>query len=48
MTGWSLFISKQTIQYHVIQVYAITTNAKEVEVEWFYENLQDLQELIYI
>ena len=24
----------------VIQVYATTTNAKEVEVEWFYENLQ--------
>ena len=26
----------------VIQVYAPTTNAKEAEVEWFYENLQDL------
>ena len=30
----------------VIQVYAPTTNAKEVEVEWFYEDLQDLLELI--
>ena len=29
----------------VIQVYAPTTNAKEAEVEWFYENLQDLLEL---
>ena len=29
----------------VIQVYAPTTNAKEAEVEWFYEDLQDLQEL---
>ena len=29
----------------VIQVYAPTTNAKETEVEWFYENLQDLLEL---
>ena len=30
----------------VIQIYAPTTNAKEVEVEWFYEDLQDLLELI--
>ena len=29
----------------VIQVYAPTTNAKEVEVEWFHEDLQDLLEL---
>ena len=29
----------------VIQVYALTTNAKEAEVEWFYEDLQDLLEL---
>ena len=29
----------------VIQVYASTTNAEEVEVEWFYEDLQDLLEL---
>ena len=29
----------------VIQVYASTTNAEEAEVEWFYENLQDLLEL---
>ena len=29
----------------VIQVYARTTNAKEDEVEQFYENLQDLLEL---
>ena len=26
----------------VIQVYAPTTNAKEAEVEWFYEDVQDL------
>ena len=30
----------------VIQVYAPTSNAKEVEVEQFYEDLQDLLELI--
>ena len=29
----------------VIQVYALTTNAEEAEVEWFYEGLQDLLEL---
>ena len=29
----------------VIQVYASTSNAKEVEVEWFYEDLQDLLEI---
>ena len=29
----------------VIQVYPLTSNAEEVEVEWFYENLQDLLEL---
>ena len=26
----------------VIQVYALTSNAEEAEVEWFYEDLQDL------
>ena len=29
----------------VIQAYAPTLNAKEAEVEWFYEDLQDLLEL---
>ena len=29
----------------VIQVYAPMSNAKEAEVEWFYEHLQDLLEL---
>ena len=29
----------------VIQVYAPTSNAEEAEVEWLYENLQDLLEL---
>ena len=29
----------------VIQVYALTSNAKEAEVEWFYEDLQDHLEL---
>ena len=29
----------------IIQVYALTSNAEEAEVEWFYEDLQDLLEL---
>ena len=29
----------------VIQVYVPTTNAKEAEVEWFYNDIQDLLEL---
>ena len=29
----------------VIQVYATTSNTEEAEVEWFYEDLQDLLEL---
>ena len=29
----------------IIQVYALTSNTEEAEVEWFYEDLQDLLEL---
>ena len=29
----------------VIQVYALTSNAEEAIVEWFYEDLQDILEL---
>ena len=29
----------------VIKVYALTSNTEEAEVEWFYEDLQDLLEL---
>ena len=45
MTEWSLFISKANHSITVIQVYAPTSNAEEAEVEWFYEDLQDLLEL---
>ena len=34
---------RQTIQYHVTQVYAPTSNAEEAE--WLYKDLQDLLEL---
>ena len=37
---------RQTIQYHSFQAYVLTSNAEEAEVEWFYEDLQDLQELM--
>ena len=33
------------MQYHSNQVYALTSNAEEAEVERFYEDLQDLLEL---
>jgi len=47
MMEWSLFISKanKPLSITVIQVYAPTINAEEAEVEWFYEDLQDLLEL---
>ena len=31
----------------VIQIYALTRNAEEPKVEWFYEDLQDLLELTH-
>ena len=33
---------RQNIQITVIQVYAPTTNAKEAEIEWLYEDLLEL------
>ena len=37
---------RQTIQYYSNSIYALKSKAEEVEVEWFYEDLQDLLELI--
>ena len=31
----------------IIQVYALTSNAEEAEVEWFYEDLQDFLKLTH-
>ena len=48
MTEWSLFISKanHSVSYcYDTEVYAPTSNAKEAEVKWLYEDLQDLLEL---
>ena len=35
----------QTIQYHGNPSLCLTSNAEEAEVEWFYEDLEDLLEL---
>ena len=41
----SLHFQGKPFNTTVIQVYAPTSNAEEIEVEWFYEDLQDLLEL---
>ena len=41
----SLRFQGKPFNVSVIQVYAPTSNAEEAEVEWFYEELQDLSEL---
>ena len=41
----SVFSQGESFNITVIQVYAPTTNAKETEVEWFYDDLQDFLEL---
>ena len=41
----SVHLQGKPFSITVIQVYAPTSNAEEAEVEWFYEDLQDLQEL---
>ena len=44
-TEWSVSFQGKPFNITVIQVYAPITNAKEAEVEWFYEDLQDLLKL---
>ena len=41
----SVHFQNKPFNITVIQVYAPTSNAEEAEVEWFYEDLQDLLEL---
>ena len=41
----SVHFQDKPLNITVIQIYASTSNAKEAEVEWFYEDLQDLLEL---
>ena len=42
----SVRLQGKLVNITVIQVYALTSNAEEAEVEWFYEDLQDPLELI--
>ena len=41
----SVCVQGKPFNITVIQVYALTSNAEEGEVEWFYEDLQELLEL---
>ena len=41
----SLRLQGKPFNITVIQVYALTSNAEEAKVEWFYEDLPDLLEL---
>ena len=41
----SVHFQRKPFSIMVIQTYAPTSNAEEAEVEWFYEDLQDLLEL---
>ena len=41
----SVHFQGKPFDIRVIQAYASTSNAEEAEVEWFYEDLQDLLEL---
>ena len=41
----SVHFQGKSFNITVIQVYAPTSNAEEAEVDWFYEDLQDLLEL---
>ena len=46
MAEWSLHFHGKPFNITVIQVYAPSSNAEKAEVEQFYEDLQDLLELI--
>ena len=44
-TKFCLRFQGEPFNITVLQVYALTTNAKKADVEWFYDWLQDLLEL---
>ena len=44
-TEWPICLQGKPFSITVIQVYTPTSNAEEAEVEWFYEDLQNLFEL---
>ena len=41
----SVCFKEKPFHITVIQVYVLTSNAEETDIEWFYEDLQDLLEL---
>ena len=41
----SIHFQDKPFSIRIIQVYALISNSKEAEVEWFYEDQQDLLEL---
>ena len=41
----SVLFQDKPFNITIIQVYALTSNAEEAEVEWFYEDIKDLLEL---
>ena len=41
----SVHFQGKSFNITLIQVYALTSNAEEAEIEWFYEDLQDFLEL---
>ena len=43
----TVYFQDKPFNITVIQVYAPNSNAEEIEVEWFYEDLQDLLELTH-
>ena len=45
MTEWYVHFQGKPFNITIIQVYALTSNTEEAEVEWFYEDLQDLLEI---
>ena len=45
MTVISVHFQSKPFNITLSQVYAPTSNTEEAEVEWFYEDLQDLLEL---
>jgi len=42
----SVYFQGKPFNITVIQLYAQTTDAEEAEVDWFYEDLQHLQDLL--
>ena len=42
----SVHLQGKPFNIMVIQVYTLTRNAEEPEAEWFYEDIQDILELI--